>query len=77
MELGRPGTATREVTRRAKCSQQKGPAVSGEPVVNINTGTNKAIFADQGDELNISIDRLILVQTTCMMFAPDGCGQYR
>jgi hypothetical protein len=43
----------------------KGPAVSDGPlvVININRGTNKASFADQGHDVNITIDRLDFVQT--------------
>jgi hypothetical protein len=45
--------------------QQKGSVVFDGPLfaININRGTNKASFADQGDEVNISIDRLAFVQT--------------
>ena len=39
--------------------------------ININRGTNKMIFADQGDEVNISIDKLALLQTPAIL-APGG-----
>jgi hypothetical protein len=46
--------------------QAKGPAVSDGPleiVFKINWGTNELSFADRGDVVNISGDRLAFVQT--------------
>jgi hypothetical protein len=62
---------------QGRTTQEKGPAVSGGPLfaIKINRGTNERSFADLGDIVNISLDRLAFVQTYARYSAADGCAE--
>jgi hypothetical protein len=62
---------------QGRTTQEKGPAVSGGPLfaIKINRGTNERSFADLGDIVNISLDRLAFVQTYARYSASDGCAE--